>query len=297
MEDVMFKGSIVAIVTPMKNNKVDEEALRRLVEFQIENGTDGIVPCGTTGESATLTYEEHCQVIDIVIDQAKKRVPVIAGTGSNSTHETIFLTEHAKKAGADGALIITPYYNKPTQEGLYQHFKAVAESVDIPIILYNVPGRTACNMLPETVIRLSKIKNIVGVKEASGSLDQATEIILNTDENFSLLSGEDSLSYPLFCIGAKGVISVATNIVPALMAKMYDAFEAADYKTALETHLKLFPLFKAIFFETNPIPVKKAVHLMGLIEDEIRLPLVKMTKANEEKLRKVLLDLGINLKN
>lgn len=293
----MFKGSIVAIVTPMKNGKVDEKALRDLVEFQIQNGTDGIVPCGTTGESATLSYEEHCQVIDIVIDQTQKRVPVIAGTGSNSTHETIYLTEHAKKAGADCALIITPYYNKPTQEGLYQHFKAVAEAVDIPIILYNVPGRTAVNMLPETVIRLSKIGNIVGVKEASGSLDQATEILSNVDKDFALLSGEDSLSFPLFCIGAKGVISVATNIVPSMMADMWDSFDRGDFLRAREIHMKLFPLFKAIFFETNPIPVKKAVYLMGMIEDEIRLPLVTMTKTNEDKLRKVLVDLELKLKN
>lgn len=293
----MFKGSIVAIITPMKNDKVDEEALRKLVEFQIENGTDGIVPCGTTGESATLTYEEHCQVIDIVIDQVNGRIPVIAGTGSNSTHETIFLTKHAKKAGADAALIITPYYNKPTQKGMYEHFKAVAEAVDIPIIVYNVPGRTAVNLLPETVIELSKIENIVGVKEASGSLDQATEIILNVDDNFSVLSGEDSLSFPLFCIGAKGVISVATNIVPDMMANMWDAFERGDVKTARNIHLKLFPLFKAIFFETNPIPVKKAAYLMGLAEDEIRLPLVKLSEQNEVKLRKVLTDLGIKLVN
>lgn len=293
----MFKGSIVAIITPMKNDKVDEEALRKLVEFQIENGTDGIVPCGTTGESATLTYEEHCQVIDIVIDQVNGRIPVIAGTGSNSTHETIFLTKHAKKAGADAALIITPYYNKPTQKGMYEHFKAVAEAVDIPIIVYNVPGRTAVNLLPETVIQLSKIENIVGVKEASGSLDQATEIILNVDDNFSVLSGEDSLSFPLFCIGAKGVISVATNIVPDMMANMWDAFERGDVKTVRDIHLKLFPLFKAIFFETNPIPVKKAAYLMGLAEDEIRLPLVKLSEQNEVKLRKVLTDLGIKLVN
>ncbi|BAI79726.1 dihydrodipicolinate synthase [Deferribacter desulfuricans SSM1] len=293
----MFKGSIVAIVTPMKDGKVDEAKLRELVEFQIEKGTDGIVPCGTTGESATLTYEEHCQVIDLVIDQVKGRVPVIAGTGSNSTHETIFLTKHAKEAGADAALVITPYYNKPTQKGLYEHFKAVAEAVDIPIILYNVPGRTAVNMLPETVIELSKIKNIVGVKEASGSLDQAAEIIAGTDDSFALLSGEDSLTYPLLCLGAKGVISVATNIVPELMAELVDSFFAGDINKAKELHYKLFPLFKAIFFETNPIPVKKALYLMGLIEDEIRLPLVPMTEANTERLRKVLLDLGLSLKN
>ena len=293
----MFKGSIVAIVTPMKNGKVDEEKLRELVDWQIEKGTDGIVPCGTTGESATLTYEEHCQVIDIVIDQVNKRVPVIAGTGSNSTHETIYLTEHAKKAGADGALVITPYYNKPTQKGLYDHFKAVAEAVDIPMILYNVPGRTAVNMLPDTVIELSKIKNIVGIKEASGSLDQAAEIIAGTDDDFVLLSGEDSLTYPLLCLGADGVISVATNIVPDLMADLVDSFFAGDFLKARELHYKLYPLFKAIFYETNPIPVKKALYLLGLIEDEIRLPLVTMSEENTEKLRQVMIDLGLELKN
>jgi len=293
----MLKGSIVAIVTPMKNQEVDEAKLRELVDYQIEKGTDGIVPCGTTGESATLTYEEHCKVIDIVIDQAKGRVPVIAGTGSNSTHETIFLTKHAKEAGADAALVITPYYNKPTQKGLYEHFKAVAEAVDIPIILYNVPGRTAVNMLPPTVIELSKIKNIVGIKEASGSLDQAAEIIAGTDDDFLLLSGEDSLTFSLLCLGGDGVISVATNIVPDLMAELVDSYFAGDINKARELHYKLYPLFKAIFLETNPIPVKKALYLMGLIEDDIRLPLISMTKENTEKLRKVLLDLGLSLKN
>ncbi|KAA0258971.1 4-hydroxy-tetrahydrodipicolinate synthase [Deferribacter autotrophicus] len=293
----MFKGSIVAIVTPMKNGDVDEDKLRELVEFQIANGTDGIVPCGTTGESATLTYEEHCKVIDIVIDQVKGRVPVIAGTGSNSTHETIYLTNHAKEAGADAALVITPYYNKPTQKGLYEHFKAVAEAVDIPIILYNVPGRTAVNMLPDTVIELSKIKNIVGIKEASGSLDQAAEIIAGTNDDFLLLSGEDSLTFSLLCLGGDGVISVATNIVPDMMAELVDSFFAGDIEKARSLHYKLYPLFKAIFLETNPIPVKKALYLMGMIEDDIRLPLVTMTEANTEKLRKVLLDLGLNLKN
>ncbi|MGA1845599.1 4-hydroxy-tetrahydrodipicolinate synthase [Deferribacter abyssi] len=293
----MFKGSIVAIVTPMKNGDVDEDKLRELVEFQIANGTDGIVPCGTTGESATLTYEEHCKVIDIVIDQVKGRVPVIAGTGSNSTHETIYLTNHAKEAGADAALVITPYYNKPTQKGLYEHFKSVAEAVDIPIILYNVPGRTAVNMLPDTVIELSKIKNIVGIKEASGSLDQAAEIIAGTDDDFLLLSGEDSLTFSLLCLGGDGVISVATNIVPDMMAELVDSFFAGDIEKARSLHYKLYPLFKAIFLETNPIPVKKALYLMGMIENDIRLPLVSMTESNTEKLRKVLLDLGLNLKN
>jgi len=289
----MFKGSLVAIATPFKNDQIDEAALRNLVEYQIERGTDGIVPCGTTGESATLTHDEHCRVIDIVIDQTKKRVPVIAGSGSNSTHETVYLTEHAKKAGADGALIITPYYNKPTQEGLYQHFKYVAERVDIPIVMYNVPGRTAVNMLPDTVNRLSKIPNIVSVKEASGSMDQAAAILGGAEKGFGLLAGEDSLIYPLMCIGADGVISASVNVCPAEVAEMCDAFAAGNIARAKELHFKLLPLFNALFLETNPIPTKKALELMGLIGPEIRLPLIPMTPAGTEKLTAVMKQVGI----
>lgn len=289
----MFKGSIVAIATPFKNNQIDEEALRNLVDYHISKGSDGLVPCGTTGESATLTHDEHCRVIDIVIDQTKKRVPVIAGSGSNSTHETVYLTEHAKKAGADGALIITPYYNKPTQEGLYQHFKYVAERVEIPIVMYNVPGRTSVNMLPDTVIRLSKIPNIVSVKEASGSMDQAAAILSGAEKGFGLLAGEDSLIYPLLCIGSDGVISASANVCPGECAQMYDAFAAGDMKTARELHFKLLPLFNALFLETNPIPVKKALEIMGLIGPEIRLPLIPMTPAGTEKLTAVMKQVGI----
>lgn len=289
----MFKGSYVAIVTPFKDGEIDEQALRNLVEYQIARGTDGIVPCGTSGESATLSHEEHCKVIDIVIDQTKKRVPVVAGAGSNSTHETVFLTEHAKKAGADGALLITPYYNKPSQEGLYQHYKYVAERVDIPIIMYNVPGRTACNMLPDTVIKLSRIPNIVSIKEASGSMDQAAAIISGTDENFGLLAGEDSLIYPLLCIGSDGVISASVNACPAQVAEMYDAFVAGDRLRALELHFQLLPLFNSFFMETNPTPVKKALELMGLVGPEIRLPLVEMTEASTEKMKAVMKEVGL----
>ncbi len=289
----MFKGSLVAIATPFKNDQIDEAALRNLVEYQIARGTDGIVPCGTSGESATLTHDEHCRVIDIVIDQTKKRVPVIAGSGSNSTHETVYLTEHAKKAGADGALIITPYYNKPTQEGLYQHFKYVAERVDIPIVMYNVPGRTAVNMLPDTVIRLSKIPNIVSVKEASGSMDQAAAILGGAEKGFGLLAGEDSLIYPLLCIGSDGVISASVNVCPAEVAEMYDAFVAGNTARAKELHYKLLPLFNALFLETNPIPVKKGLEMMGLIGPEIRLPLLSMTPAGTEKLKAVMQQVGI----
>lgn len=297
MGDTMFEGAFVAIVTPFRKSEIDEDALRKLVEFQINEGTNGIVPCGTTGESATLTYEEHNKVIDIVIDQAKKRVPVIAGTGSNSTHETIYFTKHAKEAGADAALIITPYYNKPTQKGLYEHFKIIAENVDIPIIAYNVPGRTACNVLPETVIELSKIKNIVGIKEASLSLDQAAQIIKEARKDFVLLSGEDSLTFPLLCLGAKGVISVASNVVPRKMSEMCKYIKDKEYEKARDVHYDLFDLFKALFYETNPIPVKKAMYLMGLITDEIRLPLVSLSDENTKKLKNVLIKTGINIVN
>ncbi|ADD69251.1 dihydrodipicolinate synthase [Denitrovibrio acetiphilus DSM 12809] len=289
----MFKGSYVAIVTPFADGKVDEKALRALVDYQIERGTDGIVPCGTSGESATLTYEEHCQVIDIVIDQTNKRVPVVAGTGSNSTHETVYFTEHAKKAGADGALLITPYYNKPSQEGLYQHYKYIAERVDIPIIMYNVPGRTACNMLPETVIKLSKIPNIVSIKEASGSMDQAAAIIGGTDGDFGLLAGEDALIYPLLCIGSKGVISASVNACPAEVAEMYDAFTSGNIERAKELHFMLLPLFDSFFMETNPVPVKRALELMGLVGPEIRLPLMGMTPEGTAKMKAIMEQVGI----
>ena len=293
----MFQGSIVALVTPFKQGELDEKALRDLVEFHIAEGTNAIVPCGTTGESATLSHEEHCRVIEIVIDQAKKRVPVIAGAGSNSTKEAVFLTEHAKKSGADAVLSITPYYNKPTQAGLYQHFKTIAEQVDIPIVLYNVPGRTGVNMLPDTVVELSKIKNIVGVKEASGSLDQAGAIIQHTDDSFDVISGEDSLTFPMMAMGAKGVISVTANVAPKKMAQMCKAVLENNMIEARKLHYELIDLSKAVFYETNPIPAKKAVYLMGLIENEIRLPLVEMTKENTEKLKNVMQNLGIKIVN
>ena len=293
----MFQGSIVALVTPFKQGELDEKALRNLVEFHISEGTDAIVPCGTTGESATLSHEEHCRVIEIVIEQVNKRIPVIAGAGSNSTKEAIFLTEHAKKSGADAVLSITPYYNKPTQEGLFQHFKTIAEHVDIPMVLYNVPGRTGVNMLPETVVRLSKIKNIVGVKEASGSLDQAGAIIQHTDDSFDVISGEDSLTFPMMAMGAKGVISVVANVAPKKMAQMCKAVLNNNMLEARKLHYELIDLSKAVFYETNPIPAKKAVYLMGLMENEIRLPLVEMTKENTEKLKKVMEKLGIKIIN
>jgi 4-hydroxy-tetrahydrodipicolinate synthase len=276
----MFRGAIVAIVTPFKNGEVDEERLRELIEFQLENGTDGIVPCGTTGESATLSHEEHDRVVEIAIDQVKKRVPVIAGTGSNSTREAIRLTKHAHEVGADAALMVTPYYNRPTQEGVYQHYKKVAEEVPMPIIPYNVPSRTGTNILPETIARLSKISNIVGVKEATGDLKQGSKIVDMCGDDFAVLSGDDFTTLPLMCVGAD-------------MAGMVHAFEAGDLAKARELHHKMFPLMEALFFETNPIPSKAALSMMGKIEYEVRQPLWKMSDANFDRLKKVLQEYGL----
>jgi len=251
----MFKGSIVAIVTPFKNSKVDEQKLRDLIEFQIKNGTSGIVPCGTTGESATLSFQEHDHVIEITIEQAQKRVPVIAGTGSNSTEEAIMLTKHAEKAGADASLQVSPYYNRPTQKGLYEHFKAIAASVKIPIILYNIASRTGINIEPETMAKIARdCKNIVGVKEASGSLDQMSRIKQLCGPDFQLISGDDSLTLPVLGIGGIGIISVVANIVPRDVADLVAEFEKGNIKKAQALHYKLLPLIKAVFLETNPIP-------------------------------------------
>ncbi len=289
----MFKGAIVAIVTPFKDGKVDEDALRELIEFQISNGTDGIVPCGTTGESATLSHEEHDRVIEITIDAVKKRVPVIAGTGSNSTAEAIRLTKHACEAGADGALIVCPYYNRPTQEGLYQHYKMIAESVPIPILPYNIPSRTGVNLLPDMVAKLAKIKNIVGIKEASGSIKQMSDVIELCGDDFAVLSGDDLFTLPLLAMGGAGIISVISNVAPADMAGLVDAFTAKDFAKAKELHHKMSPLIESLFIEVNPTPVKAALALMGKIQYEYRLPLCKMSDANLEKLRKVMVNYGL----
>jgi 4-hydroxy-tetrahydrodipicolinate synthase len=289
----MFKGAIVAIVTPFKNGQIDEEALRELIEFQIVNGTDGIVPCGTTGESATLSHEEHDRVIEITINAVKKRVPVIAGTGSNSTAEALRLTAHAYKAGADAALIVCPYYNRPTQEGLYQHFKTIAENVPIPIMPYNIPSRTGVNLMPEMVAKLSKIKNIVGIKEASGSIKQMSDIIDLCSEDFVVLSGDDIFTLPLLAMGGAGIISVVSNVVPSDMAGLVDAFAANDIVRAKKLHHKMSALIEALFIEVNPVPVKAALALMGKIKYEYRLPLCKMAEANFEKLKKVMVNYAL----
>ena len=287
----MFKGSIVALVTPFRNGKVDEKALGELVEFHIEKGTHAILPCGTTGESATLDHSEHVRTVEVVLEAASGRIQVIAGTGSNSTQEAIYLTGQAKKMGAAAALLVSPYYNKPTQEGLYLHYKTVAEATDIPIILYNVPSRTSKNIEPETVARLSEIENIVAIKEASGSLDQASRIASLCD--ITILSGDDSLTLPLMSIGATGVVSVAANIVPERVAEMTEAWLSGDPQKAKEIHYQLFPLFKALFIETNPIPVKAALAAMGKIEEEYRLPLCPMSESNRKHLLSVMKDLKL----
>src|SRR6266581_4866001 len=284
----MFKGSIVAIVTPFKNGAVDEEKLRELVEFQIAGGTDGIVPCGTTGESSTLDYEEHDRVIEIVVQQVKKRVPVIAGTGSNSTKEAIEMTAHAKQLGADGALLVTPYYNKPSQEGLFLHYKAVADAVALPQILYNVPGRTSVNLLPETVARLAEHKNIVAIKEATGSLQQASEVLALCGDKIDVLSGDDFITFPMMACGAKGVISVVANIMPKEVAALVDAFFAGNMEEARQLHLRLLKISNAMFIESNPVPVKTAVALMGKASDEVRLPLAPMAEGNRAKLAAIM---------
>ncbi|RJQ15295.1 MAG: 4-hydroxy-tetrahydrodipicolinate synthase [Nitrospiraceae bacterium] len=289
----MFKGSIVAIVTPFRDKKIDEKALSELIEWHISEGTNAIVPCGTTGESATLDYDEHYRVIEIAIKTVNKRVPVIAGTGANATDETIMITQKAEEMGADGALLVAPYYNKPTQEGLYRHYRAVAEAVDIPILLYNVPGRTAINILPQTVARLAEIKNIVGIKEATGDMRQASDIIRLCGDRMTVISGDDFTTFPMLALGGKGVISVSANIAPRDVSAMVKAWEDGKIEEARRLHYKLEPLNQAMFIETNPIPAKTALSIMGKIQEEFRLPLCPMSGENREKLKNVLINYGV----
>lgn len=295
----MFKGSIVAIVTPFSvtSNKkliIDEKKLRELVDFQVKNGTSGIVPCGTTGESATLSFAEHEHVIEVTVDQVGRRIPVIAGTGSNSTEEAVMLTKHAEKAGADASLQVAPYYNRPTQRGLYEHFKAIADAVKIPIVLYNIASRTGVNIEPETIAKLaSDCKNIIAVKEASGNLEQMSRIKQLIPKNFDLISGDDALTLPVLSIGGTGIISVVANIVPKEVANLVSAFEKGNIEKAKDLHFKLLPLIKAMFIETNPIPVKTAMGLLGMCNPSLRLPMSKMLPENEEKLKKALKDFGL----
>lgn len=289
----MLKGAITAIVTPFKNGQLDEEAYRALIERQITEGIHGIVPCGTTGESPTLSHAEHKRVVEICLDQVKKRVQVIAGAGSNSTSESVELTKHAEAAGADYALLITPYYNKPTQEGLYQHYKTIAGATKIPIVVYNVPGRTSVNLLPETMARLAAIPNIVGLKDATGDLKQGSKTLELCGDKITVLSGDDFTTFPLLCVGGMGVISVVSNVAPADMAGMCSAFFKGDLETAKKLHYKQWPLTEAMFYETNPVPVKTAMKLLGMITGEVRQPLCPMSKANEDKLRQVMQKYGL----
>ena len=289
----MFAGSMVALVTPFRDGKVDWQSLEALLDFHITNGTNGIVPCGTTGESATLTPQEHDEVIKAVVKGVNKRVPVIAGTGSNSTDEGVRLTRAAEKSGADGALMISPYYNRPTQEGIYQHYKKVADSVGIPVIVYNIPGRTGSKIEPETLARLSEIKNIGGVKEATGSVDQAIDVIRLCGDRLAVYSGEDSLTFSLMALGGKGVISTVANIVPKEMSQLTEACLEGNWEKGRDLQLELIPLIRAVFLETNPIPIKTALALMGRCTSDLRLPLTPMSESALKKLQQAITDFGL----
>lgn len=284
----MVTGAFTAMVTPFKDGKVDEPAITKFIDYLVINGSNGVVPCGTTGESATLSFDEHVRVIEHTMEATGERFPVIAGTGSNSTAETILLTKRAEDLGVNAALVITPYYNKPSQQGLYEHYKSVSEASSIPIILYNVPGRTAVNMLPETVARLSELHNIIGIKEATGDLKQVSDIIEMSKKDFSVLSGDDFTTLPLLAIGGHGVISVTSNIVPRAVTELIRLHRDGKMVEAVGLHYKLQVLNRAMFLETNPVPVKTALALLGMIEEEFRLPLVKMSGVNRAKLIEVL---------
>ena len=291
---MQFKGAFTALVTPFSNGQIDEEAYRQLIEWQVQSGINGVVPCGTTGESATMSHDEHKRVIRICVDQVKGRVPVLAGAGSNNTAEAVELTGFAKEAGADGALLITPYYNKPTQEGLYQHFKRIADEVSMPFILYNVPGRTSVNLLPPTVARLNKdFADIVGIKEATGDLNQVSQVLEFCGPDFQVLSGDDFTVLPLLSVGGCGVISVVSNILPDKMSGMCNAWFQGDLATARKLHFELAPFSRMMFVETNPIPAKTSLALMGRIKLELRLPLVPLCPANAESLRGFLAGKGL----
>jgi len=289
----MFAGAIVAIVTPFKNGQIDEEGFDKLIQFQIENGTAGIVPCGTTGESATLSHEEHDRVIELAIKSVNKRIPVIAGTGSNSTEEALRLTQRAYSEGADGVLVVCPYYNRPSQDGLYRHYKTIAEEVPIPVVVYNIPGRTGVNLNPDTLAKLSQIPNIVGIKEAAGSIKQISDMIGLCGPDFNVISGDDAFTLPLMALGGKGVISVLSNIAPAHMAELVHACERGDFEKARKLHYKMAPLIDALFIETNPVPVKAALAMMGMIDDEVRLPLSQLSAGSRDKLKKAMIDYGL----
>jgi len=289
----MFEGVLTALVTPFERGEVHEQALRALVEEQIAAGIDGLVPCGSTGEAATLSHDEHRRVVEVVVEAAAGRVPVVAGTGSNNTREAVALTQHAREAGADGALLISPYYNKPTQEGIVAHYAAVAKACGLPILYYNIPGRTASNIGVDTQMELARIEHIVGVKEASGDVDQIAEVVRRCPPEFTVLSGDDAMTLPLLALGSKGVISTTSNVAPREMCELVRAFRERDTARARAIHFRLMPLFDALFCESNPIPVKAALHMMGRIGDEIRLPLTRLGATHSARLRGVLRELGL----
>jgi 4-hydroxy-tetrahydrodipicolinate synthase len=286
----MFEGSMIPIVTPFKGGKIDDKALSKLIGWHIKKGSHAIVPCGTTGEASTLDYAEHYRVIEVAVRAAGKRVPVIAGTGANSTDEAITITREAKKLGADGALLVAPYYNKPTQEGLFQHYKAVADAVrGLPLVLYNVPGRTAVNILPSTVARLvEKVKSIVGIKEATGDMKQVSELIRLCGDRITVLSGDDFTTFPMYALGARGAISVTANVLPAESAAMWEAWKEGDVERARKLHYSMDPMNYAMFYETNPLPVKTALCMMGMVREEFKLPLCKMSAENKKRLKQML---------
>jgi len=292
-EKMKLEGSMVALVSPFRNGEVDYDALARLIDYQLEGGTQGLIPCGTTGESPTLSHDEHDKVIEFTVERAAGKVPVIAGTGSNSTAEALRLTRHAKDAGADAALIVNPYYNKPTQQGMYEHIAAIAE-VGLPIVLYNIPSRTGIELAPETIIRMyNEIDQVVAIKEATGKIDNASALAAGCD--ITIISGDDALTLPICSVGGKGVISVLANILPSEIRALCDAILAGDLQSATEMHLRLFPLFKAMFVETNPIPIKAALSMIGMIEDELRLPLVPLSQKYRASLSEMLKSFGLKV--
>ena len=290
----MFTGTYTAIVTPFRNGKIDEPALERLIKAQIKAGVDGIVPAGTTGESPTINFEEHIRLIELSVKFAARKIKVLAGTGGNATEEAIYLTKAAEKAGADGSLQVAPYYNKPTQEGLFQHFTAIAADTKLPIVLYSVPGRCGIEIGVDTVKRLADAhKNIVGIKEAGGNADRVSQLRAALGPKFTILSGDDSLTLPFMAVGAQGVVSVASNIIPREVSRMVKAFASGKITEAQKLHAKFFPLFKDLFIETNPVPVKAALAMMGMLEEDYRLPLVRMSERNRDVLEKTLRSCGI----
>jgi 4-hydroxy-tetrahydrodipicolinate synthase len=293
----MFTGTYTAIVTPFKNGAIDERALERLIKMQIRGGVDGIVPVGTTGESPTVDYDEHIRIIALSVKFAAGNIKVLAGTGGNSTSEAVYLTEHAERVGADGTLQVAPYYNKPTQEGLFQHFREVARKTKLPLILYSIPGRCGVEIGVDTVKRLADAcKNIIGIKEAGGTPDRVSQLRAALGPRFEILSGDDSLTLPFMAVGAQGVISVASNIIPREVSQMVRAFAAGKPAAALKLHQRFYPIFKDLFIETNPVPVKAALAMMGVVEEDYRLPLVRMAEKNRETLRRTLQSCGLTLK-